>query len=85
MQRNATQDLASYCEPAFSPEELLKYRIVGYFQGVCILRNENFCKDCTCEVATLDTWVWFSINFAKKINSANCGNFEIREIYTPQK
>ena len=63
------------------------YSIVGYFRGVYILRilrNENFREDCTREVTTLGTWVWFSINFTK-INSANRSNFEIREIYTPRK
>ena len=66
---------------------LYMYRIVGCFRGVYILRiwrNENFCEECTRKVPALGMWVWFSINFAK-INSANCCNFEIHEIYTPRK
>ena len=55
--------------------------IVGYFRGVYILlrisQNENFREDCTHKVAALGTWVWFSINFAKIINSVNCCNFKI--------
>ena len=65
----------------------MNYHIAGYFRGVYISRisrNENFCEDCTREVAALGTWVWFSINFAQ-INSANHCNFEICEIYTPRK
>ena len=27
----------------------------GYFPGVCISRNENFCEDCTRKVAALGT------------------------------
>ena len=51
-------------------------RVVGYFREVYmyILQNETFCEDCTHEVATLGTWVWFSINFAK-INSTNRSKF----------
>ena len=65
---------------------LHNYCIVGCFQGVYILRisgHENFCEDCTCEVTTLGTWVWFSIIFTK-INSTNRSNFEINFAkYTP--
>ena len=50
--------------------------IVAYFRGVYISQNENFRKDCTCKVAALGMWVWFSINFAKKIYS----EFNIHEI-----
>ena len=54
------------------------------FEGCIIISriswNENFREDCTHKVATLGTWVWFSINFAK-INSTNRSNFEIHEIH----
>ena len=62
----------------------MAYLIASYFQGMYISQTENFHEVCTRKVATLGTWVWFSINILK-INSMNRSNFEIRKIYTPQK
>ena len=47
-----------------------------------ISRNENFCEDCTREVATQVHGVFFLL-ILQKINSTNRSNFEICEIYTP--
>ena len=46
------------------------YGIAGYFPGVYIsqiFRNDNFREDYTHEVATLGTWVWFSIKNSQKL------------------